>query len=629
MKKIFEDNRKFIVKEKTDLPFSVSQAGLYLIALSARARNARLISKDATDDEDLTAELDNRSFPHLTVKGRKIDSPAAFSGGTQKGRRKTVYFLVSLNKGDHEIKLTSDNQPKFEGLEVFLLENNKRVELPLRTQAEDGDRYSWLTFALVDFPLRGFWAEVTVWKRYRDSDDAKIKINGELKPFPEPVPRENFLWKLFHWVGNVFLGVSKISFFNTNLPKGTHYIEFIADRKPRLEKVELDLRGPEAVTEPVKRYRYKGVNGDENYNRFDEEIFQVVDRWNNEFLSQEFPPPDLLDPNIVKAMIYVESRMGYFETKENRYSAYPDVMQVADPRNPALKTLQGELTEYEWFKGEITPLKDILEEAPKVEEPEDSINWGVRWLYHKAQIISESKKKRLWKDWKEAVADYNKNDNWEYQKKVWKIYKQGIAPGGVKLWSIILLLLLGLSFWPASWFYFNQGNTYVTIQEHETKRGREDFTIFVNRVDGLQIRRFPIHMNFWAGSGREGILTHEKPIWVTAIKPDEEESQEYIFLSGRTPLDIDEGVIILEYNEGRFRRVPIIDEYGIKENFLSADRILVEKVDRTIRVVEQNVVPYLDAPDQMWEHFYWLIEDDEKYFAHLGTKKIDLSFEAR
>ncbi|MEK7070840.1 MAG: hypothetical protein AAB966_03470, partial [Patescibacteria group bacterium] len=74
----------------------------------------------------------------------------------------------------------------------------------------------------------------------------------------------------------------------------------------------------------------------------------------------------------------------------------------------------------------------------------DSINWGVRWLYHKAQG-STTDNKRYWRTWREAVINYGPPKK-EYVTSVWEIYKKGVKKdkklGTVRLWLILLIMFL-------------------------------------------------------------------------------------------------------------------------------------------------------------------------------------------
>lgn len=195
---------------------------------------------------------------------------------------------------------------------------------------------------------------------------------------------------------------------------------------------------------PVQLKPYKSNNPRENYNLLDREIAEAVKIWNEEFSRQENPSPILLDPNLVKAMVYVESRMGYALKKDDH-----DVMQVADSRNAAIYALRNSFnpnvnkvaTEYELINGKVTPL-----EYPEAgaSTPAESIRWGVRWLYHVSQVIiqEDGKNFRKWFSWKEGIKKYNRGGDKQYAEKVYKIYEQGIDSRGFKLWSLAFLAIL-------------------------------------------------------------------------------------------------------------------------------------------------------------------------------------------
>ena len=53
--------------------------------------------------------------------------------------------------------------------------------MPLNNSAEDGDRRDWITFVLVDTSLSSFTVELTLTRRFLDSDDVKIVIDDSIK----------------------------------------------------------------------------------------------------------------------------------------------------------------------------------------------------------------------------------------------------------------------------------------------------------------------------------------------------------------------------------------------------------------------------------------------------------------
>ena len=177
----------------------------------------------------------------------------------------------------------------------------------------------------------------------------------------------------------------------------------------------------------LKSYSYRGVKGKEDYNRYDPLIRKVVAEWNKEFCDDIFPPDEPLDPNLVKAMIYQEGRVGY----------YPgtgfNVMQDGNPGDPSIRTLRGELKEYWIDDGKKQQLKYANAKVTTVEE---SVNWGVRWLYHKAYV--NNGRRREWRSWREAVERYGPPRK-DYAENVWSIYKKGIKKeknSSILLWSV-------------------------------------------------------------------------------------------------------------------------------------------------------------------------------------------------
>lgn len=205
----------------------------------------------------------------------------------------------------------------------------------------------------------------------------------------------------------------------------------------------------------LKQYTYKGINGTEDYNQHDDIILQAVACWNTEFANDTNPPTTHLDPNLVKAMLYQETRVG----NDPFNNGLVNIMQVGNVGDPSISTLRGELPEYWIHNGELIK----LEYDAKVETPYDSVFWGVRWLYHKAKP-DNTEPDRKWKGWKEAVNGYGPGKV-EYIENVWNIYTNGVSKrdGGIKIWSVAWLLLAPL-------FLFLTG-----MSDDQIRKGAEQF----------------------------------------------------------------------------------------------------------------------------------------------------------
>ncbi|MBI2484050.1 hypothetical protein HYV71_02605 [Candidatus Uhrbacteria bacterium] len=228
------------------------------------------------------------------------------------------------------------------------------------------------------------------------------------------------------------------------LPKSFQYTVSIQERRMVFWKVtavftvtlEASLVDEKHTIE-IKKYRSYGK---EDYNHYDAIFSEVVNYWNNEFLNDTNPPTELLDPNLIKAIAFQETRIGH-DPKNN---GLVDIMQVGNPSDPALKTLRGELPEY-WIHHEM---QIPLRYNAKIESVRESIHWGVRWLYHKSQGIT-SDNRRTWRGWRNAVHRYGPGKQ-SYTEDVWRIYTKGTKKEKngtiIILWTLtILLLILALS----------------------------------------------------------------------------------------------------------------------------------------------------------------------------------------
>lgn len=428
MKKDFNEETKFPFFYQ----FEISENGLYSLTIKASCKPGwrnrwwlkfRNILEDILDvhldDEDLRVEIDGKVFRKPKGKRGLFNSPAAFSGTKSLGKTKTLIFIVYLNKGSQTIKFIPDGSPYVESVEIAKLDNPQKLTFYLNAQAQDEDYYSWFTFALVDLPLKSvsITAQAGVRKGGKDDDDLKIVINSEIQKNPSNRHQHSYFCG--------FRSKDREETFTKDLDfgKAIHYIELFADRTPILKFIEIDF-GVAQITAQIQKYT------DDRYNQYDDEITKVTESWNNFFLKQKHPPSTPLDPNLVKAIVYIESRMGYGSSPTG-HLAFPDIMQVGNPEDPALHVLNNDgkfPTEYEAYSGKVEPLSYRGE--AKVSTPHESMYWGARWLYHKAQGVGPEEK-QVWFSWKEAMRGYGPGTK-EYVDNVWNLYIRGTNPDGKK-----------------------------------------------------------------------------------------------------------------------------------------------------------------------------------------------------
>jgi len=247
MKTILHEKFNKKITKSFDYEFEVTESGLHVIEIAARCRSEKQIGENETDDDDLRIEIDGRKFPKLDSPKRYFDSPAAFSGGQLHNLKKIVFFLIYFSKGKHILTFIPDREPILEEASIqFAGDKVSDIDLDINSQAEDGDRRPWITFALVDLPLKQMNAEIKTQRRFFDSDDVKLIIDGKTKRNPR-----NFFRKLWFWLGSFFKGEIQTESFDVALKTGLHYIEFHADRMPILYKVGFDFGTPTKRTPTV------------------------------------------------------------------------------------------------------------------------------------------------------------------------------------------------------------------------------------------------------------------------------------------------------------------------------------------------------------------------------------------
>lgn len=436
MKLLYSQKIDREIKEDYFFSFETKE-GIYLIEIIAKAKswwqNLKKL-KSIFKDDDINLYLDNAEI--FTSNSQNDDVKAIWNGNESKGLSKTVLIAIILKTGGHTLRFRPDQSPVLESINIFELEetdNNTIIYSPLvNNPPEKGDRRPWINYVLQNLAVKELSIVASANKQGRDDEDIKLIIDGEVEKNENKNSHQDW-----YWCGKILKGSEATFKKNVNFKKRKHFIEMWSDRSPHLNKIETvvlseDNTNNDYNVKTIKPYKYKGTFGNEDYNQYDSMIGEAVIFWNNEFLKDSNPPIEYLDPNLVKAMIYQESRMGYDQ------GAKKNIMQIGNPGDPSLKTLRGELKEY-WIHNDE---KILLKYDARVETIKDSINWGVRWLYHKAQGITNDNK-RYWVSWKEAVVKYGPPKA-EYEISVWNIYKNGIKKeknGIIHLWSMILLLI--------------------------------------------------------------------------------------------------------------------------------------------------------------------------------------------
>lgn len=231
------------VKKEYKHKFKIEKNGIYIIEISARAKNWRQNKLKLFDDDDLRVEIDKIKFPKFYSKKRGLwNGPANWNGNQLKNLKQTNLFIVFLQKGEHLLHFFSDREPIVENFGIRKFSNKNLISKEAQIN-EDGERRPRFNIIIVNLPLYKFTASASAkegrahQQNKRDDDNLKLIINGKI----QKTERGHKNW---YWCGNELKGESKVFSKKLFFPSATHYIEFWADRTPILKDIKLEgLKG--------------------------------------------------------------------------------------------------------------------------------------------------------------------------------------------------------------------------------------------------------------------------------------------------------------------------------------------------------------------------------------------------
>lgn len=469
MKQIYQRKFNTPIINGTIEHIRIERSGVYGIEISASAKSwwqNTVGRRSFLRKDSLTVRIDQTD---ITEQKGRLRVGDIWNGNILKGTDQTLHLFVFLSIGDHGVLFVSHGRPELVNLTVHELEGGVFELKELKSTIRD--RTPWIVFlAFAATGFSSFSLTALADKTRTEDDDLGIRIDG--RTIKNSERRAHKEW---YWCGKILNGSTKTFDQEWSDSERPLRMDIFADGSPTIDRITLRIRRQSVVysQKDIQKYTYRGSSGKQDYNRFDDEILDAVNAWNKEF-DDEYPPPEPLHPNLIKAMIYVESKMGYYESPG--YPSYPDVMQVADSNNPAIHTLnkdgwkskKGVLAQESEWKNEHVQYLDY-KGAANGTTPRASIVWGTRWLYHRVQGITD-KKTRYWKSWKEAVAFYNGGGDPNYVNEVYDAYLRGIDSRDkkypLKLFILTAVFLAVLSFSAFGVYAVLQPpNSYQTVDE--------------------------------------------------------------------------------------------------------------------------------------------------------------------
>lgn len=222
--------------------FSVETDGLYYIFVIASCKRKNF----------LRVEMDGLALKGILPKSRNefFNIPPAWNGNELKGTSETIVFVIKLSKGNHNLQfipkgeVESVSEPK-----IVLLEKGASITLFKDIQSEEKDQAPWITVVLINLPLSILDISVSCQKKFLDSDDVKLIIDGQIQK------NTKVFWhgKNWFWRGYQLRGKTQTNRFSPNLPIGIHYVELWADRTPTLKSLDILLTGKAKEEKEIKR----------------------------------------------------------------------------------------------------------------------------------------------------------------------------------------------------------------------------------------------------------------------------------------------------------------------------------------------------------------------------------------
>jgi len=277
-----------------------------------------------------------------------------------------------------------------------------------------------------------------------------------------------------------------------------------------------------------------------------------------------------------------------------------------------LKVLNGaaEKTEFWIHNGEEIELNYNGE--ANAETISQGIHWGVRWLYHKAQGITNSGN-RYWNSWKEAMEGYGPQEK-EHNDAIWSIYENGVDTRQgkrIRLWSVFIFMIITLGF--SSWILWNQKQVYFSYKDLGSEYasiGRIWLTVGI--FDGTRTKTVAIGPVQDSSSGENSGLI-KSSIMVDYYDFDNDGVDDVLISADHTVGN--EVMYFFRIGKKELESIRFIEHSNpyTGDDSLYADNIRFGRRDALGRYtfIEENTIRYSNAPDQIWRTYYRFNENND------------------
>lgn len=178
----------------------------------------------------------------------KKDACAAWNGNELKGLEKTVLIAANLKTGSHIINLQPDQIPFIKVITVSKVEEiDKIIYIPIGSNPpQKSEGRPWLSYIILDLFITKLTIAAKTNKNRTDDDDIKLLINGKIQK------NENSKYhRDWYWCGKMLKGKEKIFSQDINTQIAQYKLDLYSDEIPRLLKIEIGIKQPEAKRIPT------------------------------------------------------------------------------------------------------------------------------------------------------------------------------------------------------------------------------------------------------------------------------------------------------------------------------------------------------------------------------------------